>query len=205
MRTAVDVTLAKPSPTAQQLTDMATRIRHSIDRAETMIGALLTLAISDQGRLGTESTDLATCAEDAIDTATPGIARMDLHLDAQLDPAYATGDPHLLEQMIANLVDNAVRHNKPGGWITIRTGGSDTSSYFRIANSGPVIPDDMVPTLFEPFQRMQPRTGTRDGAGLGLSIAKSVATAHGAAITASSQPAGGLDISIVIPRGIPTE
>jgi signal transduction histidine kinase len=199
MRTAIDVTLAKPSPTARQLTDTAVRVRRSIDRAESMVGALLTLAVSDQGRLSTEFTDLATWAEDAIDAATPEIERLDLHVDAKLDPAEITGDPQLLERMIWNLVDNAVRHNEPGGWIRLRTGSSETAAYLEIANSGPFIPGDAVPSLFEPFRRMEARTGARDGVGLGLSIARSVVTAHRATVTARSQPAGGLDISVVIP------
>jgi K+-sensing histidine kinase KdpD len=72
--------------------------------------------------------------------------------------------------------------------------------YLEIANSGPFIPDDTVPSLFEPFRRMQDRTGVRDGIGLGLSIARSVVTAHSATVTARSQPAGGLDISVEIPH-----
>jgi len=200
MRTAIDVTLAKPSPTARQLTDMAVRVRRSIDRAEAMVEALLTLAVSDQGRLSTEFSDLATWAEDAIDAATPEIERLDLHVVAELDPAETTGDPQLLERMIWNLVDNAVRHNEPGGWITLRTGSSDAAAYLEIANSGPFVPDDAVPSLFEPFRRLETRAGVRDGVGLGLSIARSVVSAHGATVTARSQPDGGLDISVVIPR-----
>jgi signal transduction histidine kinase len=200
MRTAIDVTLAKPTPTARQLTDMAVRVRRSVDRAESMIEALLTLAVSDQGRVSTEFTDLATWAEDAIDAAAPEIERLDLNVDAELDPAEVAGDPQLLERMISNLVDNAVRHNEPGGWIRLRTGHSGTAAYLEIANSGPFIPDAAVPSLFEPFRRMEARTGARDGVGLGLSIARSVVTAHHATVTASSQPAGGLDISVLIPR-----
>jgi signal transduction histidine kinase len=200
MRTAIDVTLAKPSPTAGQLTDMAVRVRRSIDRAETMVEALLTLAVSDQGKLSTEFSDLATWAEDAIDAAAPEIERLDLHVVAELNPAETTGDPQLLERMISNLVDNAVRHNEPGGWIRLRTGSKDAAAYLEIANSGPFVPDDAVPSLFEPFRRLETRTGVRDGVGLGLSIARSVVTAHGATVTARSQPAGGLDISVLIPR-----
>jgi signal transduction histidine kinase len=170
-----------------------------------MVEALLTLAVSDQGKLSTEFTDLATWAEDAIDAAAPEIERMDLRVDAKLDPAEATGDPQLLERMVWNLVDNAVRHNEPGGWIRLRTGSSDEAAYLEIANSGPFIPDDAVPSLFEPFRRMEARTGIRDGVGLGLSIARSVVTAHRATVTARSQPAGGLDISVVIPRDLPAE
>jgi signal transduction histidine kinase len=200
MRTAIDVTLAKPSPTARQLTDMAVRVRRSVDRAESMVEALLTLAVSDQGKLSTEYTDLATWAEDAIDAAAPEIERLGLRVDALLDPAETTGDPQLLERMISNLVGNAVRHNEPGGWIRLRTGSSDAAAYLEIANSGPFIPDDAVPSLFEPFRRMQDRTGVRDGVGLGLSIARSVVTAHRATVIARSQPAGGLDISVEIPH-----
>jgi signal transduction histidine kinase len=202
MRTAIDVTLAKPSPTARQLTDIAVGVRRSIDRAESMIEAMLTLAVSDQGKLSTEFTDLATWAEDAIDAAAPEIKRLDLHVDTKLDPAETTGDPQLLERMIWNLVDNAVRHNQPGGWIRLRTGSRDAAVYLQIANSGPFIPDDAVPSLFEPFQRMEARTGVRGGFGLGLSIAQSVVTAHRATVTARSQPAGGLDISVVLPRDL---
>jgi len=200
MRTAIDVTLAKPSPTARQLTDTAVRVRRSIDKAESMIEALLTIAVSDQGKLSTEFTDLATMAEDAIDAAGPEIERLNLKVHAELDPAETTGDPQLLERMIANLVGNAVRHNEPGGWIRLSTGSSDAGVHLNIANSGPCIPDGAVPSLFEPFRRMEARTAVRDGVGLGLSIARSVATAHHATVTASSQPAGGLDISVQIPR-----
>jgi signal transduction histidine kinase len=205
MRTAIDVTLAKPSPTARQLADMAVRVRRSIDRAENMVEALLTLAVSDQGKLSTEFSDLATWAEDAIDAAAPEIERLDLRVDTLLDPAETTGDPQLLERMIWNLVDNAVRHNEPGGWIRLRTGSSDAAVYLEIANSGPFIPDDAVPSLFEPFRRLEARTGVRDGVGLGLSITRSVITAHRATVTARSQPAGGLDISVVIPRCLAVE
>jgi signal transduction histidine kinase len=205
MRTAIDVTLAKPSPTAPQLTGMATRVRRSIDRAESMVEALLTLAVSDQGKLSTEFTDLATWAEDAIDAAAPEIERLNLKVDTELDPAEITGDPQLLERMISNLVDNAIQHNEPGGWIKVRTGSSDTAAYLEIANSGPFIPDDAVPSLFEPFRRMEARTGIRGGVGLGLSIARSVITAHRATVTALSQPTGGLDISVVIPRDLAAE
>ncbi len=107
--------------------------------------------------------------------------------------------------MIWNLVDNAVRHNEPGGWIRLRTGTRDAAVYLEIANSGPFVPDHAVPSLFEPFRRLEARTGVRDGVGLGLSIARSVVTAHQATVTASSQPAGGLYISVVIPRRQPSD
>jgi signal transduction histidine kinase len=199
MRTAIDVTLAKPSRTPDQLEAMAVRVRRSIDRAESMIDALLTLAISDQGPASNELFDLATAAEDALDVAAAGIARLSLRVDSRLDPAETTGDPYLLERMIGNLVDNAVRHNEPGGWIRLRTGAQDGSVFLQIANSGPHVPDEAVPTLFEPFRRIEGRTATRDGVGLGLSIVKSIVAAHGATVVARSQPEGGLDVRVALP------
>jgi signal transduction histidine kinase len=203
MRTAIDVTLAKPSRTQQQLEDMAVRVRRSIDRAEAMIGALLTLEVSDQGPASSEFIDLATPVEDAIDAVKADIERLGLRVDTDLDPAETTGDRLLLEHMISNLVGNAVCHNEPGGWIRLRTGTSDAGVHVQIANSGPRIPADAVPTLFEPFRRMEGRTGTREGVGLGLSIARSVATAHGATVSARAQPEGGLDVTVIIPGATP--
>src|SRR6266567_3280408 len=230
MRTAIDVTLAKPARTPQQLEAMALRVRRSIDRAEAMIDALLTLAISDQGPATSEPFDLATAAEDALDVAAARIARQGLRVDSELAPAATSGDPLLLERMIGNLVDNAVRHNEPGGWIRLRTGvtggtgtggadgtggtgdadradsangtgGADRADgtvFLRVANSGPHVPQDAVPALFEPFQRMKGRTGSGDGVGLGLSIARSIAAAHDATVVARSQPEGGLDVRVAL-------
>src|SRR5262249_50083376 len=126
MRTAIDVTLAKPGRTPEQLEAMAARVRDSIDRSERTIDALLTLAASDQARLSrSERIDLATAAEDAIDAVAAEIDRLGLSLHTDLEPAETTGDRHLLERMVGNLVDNAVRHNKPGGTIAVTSGARD--------------------------------------------------------------------------------
>jgi signal transduction histidine kinase len=199
MRTAIDVTLAKPSRTPEQLEAMAARVRRSVDRAESMIDALLTLAISDRGAAASEPFDLATAVEDALDAAAPGISRLGLRVTSDLGTAETAGDPHLLDRMVGNLVDNAVRHNEPGGWISLRTGGHEGSAFLEITNGGPVLPDEAVPTLFEPFRRIAGRSSAQGGVGLGLSIAQSIATAHGAVVRARSQPGGGLDIRVTFP------
>jgi len=196
MRTAIDVALAKPNRTTQQLEDMAARVRRSVDRAENMIEALLVLAISDQGVTSSELLDLSAVAEDALELAAPGIARLGLTVEADLGPAETTGDQQLIERMVWNLVDNAVRHNEPGGWIRVTTGRYPGGATLRIANSGTVVPAGAVPTLAEPFRRIQKRTG--GGVGLGLSIAQSVSIAHGAQLDIRSQPEGGLDISLTL-------
>jgi signal transduction histidine kinase len=101
--------------------------------------------------------------------------------------------------MVGNLVDNAVRHNVRGGWVSVRTGTSGQQARFEIANSGLMIPEELVPALFEPFRRVEERTSVRDGAGLGLAIVRSIGTAHGASVEAHSLPAGGLGIVVTLP------
>ncbi len=199
MRTAIDVTLAKPSRSAEQLAATAVRIRRSIDRAESMIEALLTLSISDQGPASREPLDLATTAEDALDVAAVGIGQFRLRVHSRLDPAQMTGDPHLIERLVGNLVDNAVRHNEPGGQILVHTGTADGTAFLEIVNTGRDIPENALPGLFEPFRRQAGRTGAGAGAGLGLSIARSIVTAHGATVAARGRPGGGLEIRVAFP------
>jgi signal transduction histidine kinase len=159
MRTAIDVTLAKPTRTMQQLEDMAVRVSRSIDRAENMIEALLVLAVSDRGVAGSELLDLASVTEDVLDLAAPGITQLGLRVEAALAPAEMTGDQQLIERMVWNLVDNAVRHNEAGGWIRVSTGSCERGAFLRIANSGARVPADVVPTLVEPSGGSKAGTG----------------------------------------------
>ena len=103
--------------------------------------------------------------------------------------------------MVANLVENAVRHNNPGGWIGVRTMQQNGSAVFEIANTGPTIPAEEIQRLFEPFVRAKERLSSSDGVGLGLSIASTIARAHNATITARPGPRGGLEMSVAIPTG----
>ncbi|HEY2440713.1 MAG TPA: HAMP domain-containing sensor histidine kinase [Solirubrobacteraceae bacterium] len=199
MRTAIEVTLSKPTRTPDQLEAMAARIQRSVERAEATVEALLTLATSELGPAAEEAIDLATAAEDALDAADAAIDQRHLQVDAALEPSLARGDRVLLERMIANLVENAVRHNNPGGWIGIRTIQQADSAVFEITNTGPTVPAEQIPTLFEPFARATQRLNSSDGVGLGLSIASAIARAHNATIAARPRPGGGLDMSVTIP------
>ncbi len=199
MRTAIEVTMAKPARTPEQLEAMAAKVARSAAQAEGLIEALLTLAASEQAPASPELVDLSAAAEDAVDSAAARARELGLHLDTELGAAPACGNRLLLERMAGNLVDNAVRHNIRGGWVSIRTGASDGRARFEIANSGPVIPEELVPALFEPFRRVEERTSVRDGAGLGLAIVRSIGTAHGAEVEAHSLPAGGLRIVVTLP------
>ena len=204
MRTAIDVTLAKPERTPEQLEGMATEVRQAAEHAEALIEALLTLARSDQGAGPAEAIDLATMAEDALDAATQPIRTESLTVRTELEPAPADGDPVLVERLVFNLVDNAVKHNGTNGWIRVATGIRTGAAFVEVANGGPIVPPELVVSLFEPFRRLDDRTSVRGGAGLGLSIVRSVATAHGGHVTARSLADGGLEVSVLLPaRHVP--
>jgi signal transduction histidine kinase len=199
MRTAIEVTLSRPTRTPADLEAMAIRVKRSIERSQNTIEALLTMATSELGPQVVEPVDLATATEDALDDAAVTIAEQELTVEAALEPAPARGDRALLERMIANLVDNAVQHNHHSGWISIRTSQRPDGAAFEIANTGPRIIEGQLPLLFEPFGRAQQRL-PGDGAGLGLAIANAVAHVHHATITARARPEGGLELSVLIPQ-----
>ncbi len=199
MRTAIDVTLAKPGRTPAQLEDMAVEVRQAVERAEGLIEALLTLARSDRGAVSWEETDLGVLAEDALDAAAPAIRAGSLGVETALQAAPTRGDTVLLDRLVANLVDNAVRHNPPGGWVQVATGMRGTSAFLAVSNGGAKIAEDLTPELFEPFRRLDGHAGPTQGAGLGLSIVRSVAIAHHGEVTARSRPAGGLEVSVLLP------
>jgi signal transduction histidine kinase len=198
MRTAIDVVLAKPDPTAQQLRATSEKVRRSIDRAEHIIDALLTLAVSNQGTGAVESLDLATAAEDALDALDERARRSGLRVDTELARAEVTGSRVLLERLVGNLVENAVVHNVTDGWVRVRAGTNDGHAYLEVANSGPVVGEEELPHLFEPFRRADARIGS-SGVGLGLSIVESVGEAHGARVSAQASPGGGLVVSVTMP------
>ena len=194
MRATVDVVLDNPDATPGDLRAMAADIRAAVDHAEHLIGALLILARNERGLTVREETDLATAAEDVLDTAALG----DRRVHATLEPAVISGDPVLAGRLIANLVDNAIQYNLPGGdiWISTRTTAGGTQ--LTVANTGPVISPADVSRIFQPFQRLHDRT-SQDGSGLGLAIVDSIAAIHGATIDASPNPGGGLVVDITFP------
>jgi signal transduction histidine kinase len=198
MRTAIDVVLAKPNRSAEQLEATAEKVRRSVDQSEHIVDALLTLAVSNQGTGDVGPLDLATAAEDALDAVGDEARAAGLRVDTELSRAEVTGSPVLLERLVANLVDNAVVHNVPDGWVRVRAGANNGHAYLEVANSGPVVREEDLPNLFEPFRRGDVRTGS-SGVGLGLSIVRSVGEAHGAKVTAVASAGGGLVVSVGMP------
>jgi signal transduction histidine kinase len=171
-------------------------VRAAVRHAQALIDALLTLARTDQGRFGREAVDLATVTEDAIDAAAPAPGTARLH--TALAPAPTSGDPILLEHLAANLVDNAVRYNVPGGAVWISTATVDARVVLTVDNTGPVVAPEAVEELFQPFRRLRDRTGD-GGFGLGLAIVASIAGAHGGDAVAGARPEGGLSVTVSLP------
>jgi signal transduction histidine kinase len=197
VRTEVDVALADPGAGPAELRAMAGRVLEANRRSERLIEGLLTLARSERQLRAAEPLDLALAAADAVSVTASEVERLGLRVSRVLGAAPVAGDRALLERLVANLVENAVRHNRPGGWVEVDTGRAGPLAVIRVANSGPPIPPDQVATLFEPFRRLHPdRTGSHRGAGLGLSIVRSVATAHGGTATAKALPEGGLEVRV---------
>jgi signal transduction histidine kinase len=194
MRTTIDVVLSNPDSTLGDLRAMAADIHAAVDHAGHLIGALLLLARNERGLNVREETDLATAAEEVLDTAGLGGRRV----HATLEPAIIYGDPVLAERLIANLVDNAVRYNHAGGdvWVCSRTTAG--SSQLTVANTGPVISPADAGRIFQPFQRLSDRT-SHDGFGLGLAIVASIAAIHGGTATARPRNGGGLSVTVTIP------
>jgi signal transduction histidine kinase len=195
MRTAIDVVLAKPEPTRDELVSMAAEVRQAVDHAERLIDVLLVLARNEHARLLTDPLDLAAVAEDALEgRMANGITTI-----TTLDEAPVTGDGVLLERLVANLLDNAERYNIAGGTVTISTSTDNSASLVRVVNTGPIVPPNQVDRLFLPFTRLDDRI-RHDGFGLGLALVSSIATVHNGTVHATADPTGGLDITIRLPR-----
>jgi signal transduction histidine kinase len=200
MRTALDVTLSKqPTPTHGQLIDAAQSVSRSVDQASAIIEALLTLSSAELPPRAPTPVDLAPAAEDALDSAAAEISSRHLSVESDTQPALTSGDRVLIERLVDNLVHNAVRHNIDHGVITLRTFERDGAAELIVGNTGPELTADHIPTLFEPFARGE-RTNSVDGVGLGLSIARAIAVAHGATIQASARDGGGLEVRVTFGR-----
>jgi signal transduction histidine kinase len=198
IRTELDVTLADPNATAAELRTMAETVREATLATERLIQALLTLARSEGGITRRDPVDLSDAARLALGQIGPeaGALRLDVH--PTLDPAPVRGDRRLLERLVANLVENAVRHNRPDGRVEIRTAHAAGRSTVEVRNHGALVPPEAVASLLEPFQRLD-RGARGDGVGLGLSIVRSVAEAHGGSVELRACPSGGLVVRVSLP------
>jgi signal transduction histidine kinase len=196
MRTLIDVAMAKPVRTTEGLETLVGRVREAVDQSEAIIDGLLTLARSDRGLTSRVLVDLEAAAQDAIEQSSPSATASGIVIEADLSAAPALGDRVLVERLVANLVDNAVRYNVTGGSVQVETGSEHGHSFLTVTNTGPIIPEGKVASLFEPFARLDQRVANGQGVGLGLSIVASVVTAHEGEIDARALPNGGLKATV---------
>jgi signal transduction histidine kinase len=198
IRAEVEVTLADPDAGADDLRRMGHAVLDAADRTQALLNSLMVLARSQQAVPRGERVDLARAAHAAERATAAESAAEGVGVDLDLRPAPLTGDRPLVERLVANLVENAVRHNEPGGsvWVTTRPG------LIRVENTGPKISPDDVHRLAEPFERLR-RDCQGPGAGLGLSIVRAVADAHGARLELEPRTGGGLVAAVRFPSDPP--
>jgi signal transduction histidine kinase len=199
-RTLLQVALADPHATTETLRSACQDVLALGQRQERLIEALLTLASGEQGIERREAFDLAAIAGRVVRARGEEAGRRGVHVETALAPAPAAGDPNLVESLVANLVDNALRHNRTGGHLDVTTTTTGGWARVTVQNTGPVIPPDEVEELFQPFRQLGgQRIRHTDGHGLGLAIVRAIAGAHGARLHPRARPDGGLDIDVDFP------
>jgi signal transduction histidine kinase len=203
-RTLLQVALDDPGTTNEDWRSTAWELLASNSEQARLIEALLALASSEGGLDHRDRVDVPAICREVLARPRAAIGTLGLRIEAVLGSAALNGDSRLIERLVANLVDNAVGHNVTGGHVLLSTGVTAGTVVLTVTNTGPVIPAGDVDRLFQPFQRLDHgRTYGRDGHGLGLSIVRAIATAHGATITARPRPGGGLSIDISFPLPSP--
>lgn len=189
----LEETLTDRDATLETYRSTSERLLTISEQQGRLLESLLTLASSERGLDRREPIDLRALTDQALLAARPRADRLGLRIDATLAPAAISGDPALVERLVANLLDNALSYNIGGGRIEVTV---TTDAVLRVANTGPVIPVAQVDRLFEPFQRLE-RSAHDDGHhGVGLSIVRAIATAHDAVLTARARPDGGLAVEV---------
>jgi signal transduction histidine kinase len=200
IRTELDVTLSNPDVSPADLQEMAEVVRGAVARSERLIESLLFLARSESGLPERHPIDLAAVAREVLGQFAPAAQSKGVALRENLSPALVGGDPPLLERLVGNLVENAFAYNHQGGRIEVSTRQTLRGAELRVTNSGPVVPAESIDTLFQPFRRLaRDRTASSSSVGLGLSIVRAVARAHGGDVTAQPGTSGGLEVVVQLP------
>ncbi|MEV4395895.1 HAMP domain-containing sensor histidine kinase [Nonomuraea sp. NPDC049607] len=197
LRTLLEVVLADPDADTGTLRSACQEALALGEHQERLVQALLALATSERGVARRVTLDLAHIVEGVLASRRRQATEQGIDLAEHLTPAVTAGDPGLVESLVANLIDNAIRHNHPDGQIQITTQTSGTQVALTVTNSGPVIPEGDLQRLFQPFQKLAPdRRGLSDGYGLGLAIVNAVTQAHRARLAVRARPEGGLSITV---------
>ncbi|MDH6218836.1 sensor histidine kinase [Streptomyces pseudovenezuelae] len=199
-RTLLEVHLSDPGAPVE-LQQLGKTLLATNERSEQLVEGLLLLARSDNQIVERKPVDLAEVAEQAVDQVLSEADAKGVVIRGEQKPAVVQGNGVLLERIALNLVQNAVRYNVPkDGWVEVTTEVQHGQAVLVVSNTGPVVPAYEIDNLFEPFRRLRTeRTGSDKGVGLGLSIARSVARAHGGHISAQPREGGGLVMRVTLP------
>jgi two-component system, OmpR family, sensor histidine kinase BaeS len=171
-----------------------------------LVEDLRTLALAEAGQLTLDrmELDLDLLARRLVDRFRPqaSSSQVEIAYDAPPAPPPAVpADPARIEQIMGNLLTNALRHTAPGGRINIDVWTNQQGVNISVHDSGPGIPEQALPRIFERFYRADPsRSREEGGSGLGLAIARQLARAHGGDLTAANHPAGGAVFTLVLPQ-----
>jgi signal transduction histidine kinase len=193
IRTEVDVALADPDAGVPELRAMGEDVLETVDRMDGLLDDLMLLVRSGSALPRRDPVDLAAVA--GVSAQRAGAGPVALRLD--LRPVTVRGERRLLERLTENLVENGVRYNAPGGFVAVATGAEDGAARLRVVNSGPLV--QHADQLLEPFERGG-RAREDRGAGLGLSIVRAVAEAHGGRVALTPRREGGLVVDVTLPR-----
>jgi signal transduction histidine kinase len=213
MRTSLDVATGKPGPTPVEVTVLGDKLREGLDQADRLLEGFLALSRAQHGELGDEApASLAALAAAAVAARGDEIAAqgLDVRIGAGTGDAHVRGSETLLAQLVANLVDNAVRHNVAGGWLSVAARAEGDVATLVVESGGPRLDARRVQELTRPFRRMgADRTDTSSGSGsgsgsehgfgLGLSIVAAIAGAHGGRVALDAREEGGLRVTVELP------
>jgi signal transduction histidine kinase len=192
-RALIEVSLSS-ALTPEQLQLLSRQLLATNERNEQLVDGLLTLAETERGLMANTPLRLDVIVGEAVETLRQSAKEREVEIHTTLEPVTVIGERPLLERLASNLIFNAVKYNHAGGSVTVHV---DRAGGLTVANTGPVVPPEQVPGLFEPFRRASgERLDHGGGVGLGLTIARSIVAAHGAAIEAHANPAGGLTVAV---------
>jgi len=202
MRTSLDVATGKPGPLPPQLTALEGKLREGLDRADRLLGDFLVLARAQQGALPDQANvSLSRIVATAVDQRGDAIRERGISLRQELEAVELTGSASLLAHMVGNLVDNAIRHNEPSGWIRVETRSDDHLARLAVENGGPLLDQRTVEGITEPFRRLgAARTASEGGIGLGLSIVAAIVAAHRGRLELHARRQGGMRVVVELPR-----
>ena len=201
MRAELDLLLTGPEPSPSEVREAATRLRRTVLRSERLLERLLTLTRGMLTPGDREPVPLDRIARRELAGVDEAARTQGLVIRPGLRGARAYGDPWLLGELVGNLVGNAVKYNRPGGWIAVDTRTAGDQVVLEISNSGPPVAEADLAGLLEPFRRAeQQRTGSSSG--LGLSIVRAVVAAHGGELSLSALADGGLTVRVSLPAAL---